>query len=161
MELVRGPDEKVVGLVDYAHNKLSYQRFFPSVEQEFPGHRIIVVLGAPGGKAQERRHELPEEASKHADVLIYTEEDPGPERAEDICREMAEATPAGTCYEVILDREDAIRRAVELGYAGEGPAIVCMLAKGDETRQHVGDSFVPCRPDGEIFLDAARSHRTV
>ena len=56
---------------------------------------------------------------------------------------------------MILDREKAVRRAVELAYAGEGPAIVCLLAKGDETRQHEGDLFVPCRTDGEIFLEAA------
>ena len=75
MELLPSPDPKVVALVDYAHNKLSYQRFFPSVKEEFLGYRIIAVFGAPGGKAYERRHELPQEAAKYADYLIYT--DPG------------------------------------------------------------------------------------
>ena len=158
MELLSTPDQKVTALVDYAHNKLSYQRFFPSVKKEFPGYRIIALFGAPGGKAYERRTELPQEAAKWADYLIYTEEDPANDPLEEICQQMADATPAGTPYEVILDREAAVRRATELAYEGEGPAIVCLLAKGDETRQHEGNDFVPCRPDGDIFQDAVREH---
>ena len=157
MELLPSPDPKVVALVDYAHNKLSYQRFFPSVKEEFPGYRIIAVFGAPGGKAYERRRELPEEAAKYADYLIYTEEDPANDPVEEICQQMADATPEGAAYEVILDREEAIRRAVQLGYEGEGPAILCLLAKGDETRQHEGNEFVPCRTDGDIYEEAVRN----
>lgn len=158
MELLGDPGARVVALVDYAHNKLSYQRFFPSVKKEFPGYRIIALFGAPGGKAYERRTELPQEAAKWSDYLIYTEEDPAHDPVEEICAQMAEATPEGTPYEVICDREEAVRRSVELAYEGEGPAIVCLLAKGDETRQHEGDEFVPCRTDGEIFLEAAEKY---
>lgn len=158
MELLRTPDQRVVGLVDYAHNKLSYQRLFPSIKKEFPGFRIIALFGAPGGKAYERRTELPQEAAKWADHLIYTEEDPAHDPVEEICAQMAAATPAGVPHEVICDREAAVRRAVDLAYEGEGPAIVCLLAKGDETRQHVGDEFLPCRTDADIFQDAVREH---
>ncbi|MGI6230698.1 MAG: Mur ligase family protein [Tractidigestivibacter sp.] len=157
MELLESPDPKVTAIVDYAHNKLSYQRFFPSIKQEFPGCRIIAVFGAPGGKAYERRTELPEVASQYADHIIYTEEDPANDPVEEICQQMADATPKGTSFEVILDREKAIRRAVELGFTGEGPAVLCLLAKGDETRQHEGNAFVPCRTDGEIFQEAANA----
>ena len=86
--------------------------------------------------------------------MIYTEEDPAHDPGEEICAQMAAATPEGVPHEVICDREEAVRRSVELAYDGEGPAIVCLLAKGDETRQHEGDEFVPCRTDGEIFLEA-------
>jgi UDP-N-acetylmuramoyl-L-alanyl-D-glutamate--2,6-diaminopimelate ligase len=151
MELITTPRPEVVALVDYAHNKLSYQRFFSSVAREFAGQQIIAVLGAPGDKAQERRVELPQEASKWADLLIYTEEDPAHERVEDICAEMAAATPAGQAYEVIPDRPAAIARAVEAAFAAPEGALVCLLAKGDETRQHEGDEFVPCETDGAIF----------
>lgn len=159
MELLGKPGDRVVALVDYAHNKLSYQRFFSSVTKEFTGARIIVVMGAAGDKAYERRVELPQEAAKWADHLIYTEEDPGHEPVSEICAQMVANTPEGTSHEVILDREDAIRRATQLAFEGEGPAVVCLLAKGDETRQHVGDDFVPCRTDGEVFLEAAKKYR--
>lgn len=157
MELLRcGDDTRVMALVDYAHNKLSYQRLFSSVKKEFPGYRIIVVMGSVGGKASERRVELPQEAAKWGDHLIYTEEDPGPEDPADICRDMAAATPAGTSFEIILDREEAIYHAVELGVHGEGPALVCLLAKGDEDYQHRGNGYEPCRTDGEVFFEAMK-----
>ena len=159
MELVDSPDPaRVAAIVDYAHNKLSYQRFFSSMAKEFPGRRIIAVLGAPGGKAQERRRELPQEASKWADALIYTEEDPAHERVEDINAEMLAATPADQRAESVPSRPDAIARAVDIAYEEDTPALVCLLAKGDETRQHVGDEFVPCETDAELFLRAMR-HR--
>lgn len=151
MELLTTADPKVCALVDYAHNKLSFQRFFSSVAQEFAGRQIIALFGAPGCKAQERRRELPQEASKWADYLIYTEEDPAREPVEDICAEMAAYTPEGQAFEVICDRPEAIARSVELAFAAPEGAVVCLLAKGDETRQHEGDEFVPCEPDGLIF----------
>ena len=151
MELLPTADPKVTGIVDYAHNKLSYQRFFSSMAQEFAGRAIIAVLGAPGGKAYERRRELPQEASKWADYLIYTEEDPAGDPVEEICSQLAAATPAGQDFEVIVDRPAAIRRAVELAFGYPQGALVCLLAKGDETLQHVGNSFVPCETDGTLF----------
>lgn len=151
MELISTFDPKVIGLVDYAHNKLSYQRFFASVAEEFPGMAVIALFGAPGCKAYERRTELPQEAAKWADVLIYTEEDPAYDPVEEICQQMADATPAGARYEVICDREEAIARSVELAFGFEQGAVVCLLAKGDETRQHRGSQFVPVESDPVLF----------
>ncbi len=81
MELLSSPDNKVTGLVDYAHNKLSYQKLFSSTSKEFPGYGRYVVMGAVGGKAYNRRQELPEEAAKWADLMIYTTEDWDPSDA--------------------------------------------------------------------------------
>lgn len=156
MEISPASTRHVIGLVDYAHNKLSYQCFFESVTKEFPGRKISVVLGAPGGKAQERRRELPEEAAKWADLLVYTEEDPGRERVEDICAEMAANTPEGQDYRVICDRTEAIRYVTQLAQESQDDWLVCLLAKGDETDQHVGEEFVPMVPDGDVFARAMR-----
>ncbi len=69
----------------------------------------------------------------------------------DICAEMSAATPEGQAYEVICDRSEAIARSVEIAFQSPTGAVVCLLAKGDETRQHEGDLFVPCETDGAIF----------
>ncbi len=154
MEVITTPGNQVTAIVDYAHNKLSYQRFFSSMRQEFADHEIIAVFGCPGDKALERRFELPQEAAKWADLLIYTEEDPAHEAVADICAEMAANTPEDAHYEVVIDREEAIARAVEHARTCGRKALVCLLAKGDETRQHRGDRFEPSRTDGEIFEEA-------
>jgi len=157
MELLMTDDDRMVGLVDYAHNKLSYQRFFSSVAKEFPGWNVIALLGAPGDKAQERRWELPQEASRWADLLVYSEEDPAHENPADICEEMVRNTPDGQWCESIPNRPEGIRHCVMtarrmLDEEGTRGVVVCLLAKGDETRQHEGDRFVPCETDGDIFM---------
>ena len=115
-------------------------------------------MGAPGNKAQERRRELPQEASRWADLLVYTAEDPAHERVEDICAEMVANTPEGQDYLVIPDRTQAIRHVVEMALDSGEDWLVCLLAKGDETRQHVGDEFLPMETDGDVFTAAILEH---
>ena len=67
---------------------------------------------------------------------------------------MAANTPAGQDYLVIPDRTEAIREVVRLALASGEDWLVCLLAKGDETRQHVGDEFLPMEPDGDVFASA-------
>lgn len=152
MEIVATPDQHVIAIVDYAHNELSFETLFSSVKHEYPGRRIIALFGAPGGKAQERREALPRVAGKYADLIIYTEEDPAHERVEDICAKLAAHTPAGVSHEEICDREEAVAHALEVARAGAEDAVVLLLAKGDETRQHRGDDY----PEVESDLSLAR-----
>ncbi|WP_239284991.1 UDP-N-acetylmuramoyl-L-alanyl-D-glutamate--2,6-diaminopimelate ligase [Collinsella sp. An2] len=147
MELVPSADGRVLAIVDYAHNELSFKTLFGSVKAEYPERRIIAVFGAPGGKAQERREVLPRVAGEYADLIIYTEEDPAHERVEDICAELASNTPAGVAHAVICDREAAVRRALEAGMDAPEGAVVLLLAKGDETRQHRGDDYPEVKSD--------------
>ena len=145
MELVSSADGRIVCIVDYAHNELSFETLFSSVVKEYPGRKVIAVFGAPGGKAVERRECLPRVAGRYADLIIYTEEDPAHERVEDICAELAANTPAGVAHEEIHDREAAVARAFQ---AAEGEAaVVLLLAKGDETTQHRGDEYPEVKSD--------------
>ena len=158
MEISPASTSHVVGLVDYAHNRLSFQKFFSSVKKEFVDRKIIAVFGCAGGKAYERRQELPKEAAKWCDLMIYTSEDPWNEPTEKICAEMAAHTPAGAAYEVITDRTAAIWRAVEVAQSFEQNSIVCLLAKGDEVEMHLGNEFVPMTPDGDVFAQAMAAY---
>ena len=156
MEVIRCTSKPITAIVDYAHNKLSFETLFSSIKQEYPGQRIIAVFGAAGGKAYERREVLPQTAGKYADLLIFAEEDPAHERPEDICAELAKNTPEGVAHEIIIDREEAFKRAVEI--AGDGkPTVIAFLAKGEEELQHRGDAFEPIKSDSAIaheVLDA-------
>ena len=147
MEVVASADRRVVAIIDYAHNELSYQALFSSVQKEYPGRRIIALFGAPGDKAVERREALPRIAGQYADLLIYTEEDPAHERVEDICAELASHTPAGVAHITICDREEAVAYAIHDAYAHNGESVVLLLAKGDETRQHRGDEYPEVKSD--------------
>lgn len=163
MELIGKPESQVLCVVDYAHNALSYQKFFASMAKEFPGRRIVALIGAPGGKAYERRVELPREAARWASHIVVAEEDPAHDSNEGICREMDANVPAdatladGTpvTHEYVLDRQQAVARCLDVALSYGRPALVCLLGKGDETLIHRGDEFQPMVPDGEAFRRAA------
>lgn len=156
MELVGSGDGHVLAIVDYAHNELSFDALFSSVKRQYPDRRIIAVFGAPGDKAQERRSTLPRVAGAYADLLIYTEEDPAHEAVEDICAELAANTPAGVAYEIIPDREEAVVYALHTALADKRPSVVLLLAKGDETRQHRGDSYPEVKSDLSLAREILR-----
>ena len=156
MELVSSGDRHVLAIVDYAHNELSFDALFSSVKRQYPDRRIIAVFGAPGDKAQERRSTLPRVAGAYADLLVYTEEDPAHEAVEDICAELAANTPAGVAHKIIPDREEAVTRALRTALADERPSVVLLLAKGDETRQHRGDSYPEVKSDLSLAREILR-----
>lgn len=163
MELIGSTQDQVVCIVDYAHNALSYQKFFTSLSHEFPGRTLIALIGAPGGKAYERRRDLPREAARWASHIVITEEDPGLDSNEDICREMDAAIPTDAhladgspvAHEYVLNRQEAIARCLDLALQSDTPALICLLGKGDETLIHRGTEFQPMEPDAQAYRRAA------
>lgn len=135
MEIYSSKDDSVIALVDYAHNKLSFEKVFESVKQEYKSRKIVSVFGCPGNKALNRRVDLPTVADSYSDKIYLTADDPGSERIEDICKSMA-CNIKNTPYEIIEDRGEAIKKAIE--EAGKD-SIVLVLGKGAETLQKCGN----------------------
>lgn len=150
MEIYHSKDEKILGIVDYAHNKLSFQKIFETTKKEYAGRKIITVFGCPGNKAQMRRKDLGEEAGKNADYIYLTEDDPAYETVQGISEEIAEYIKHYTYnYECIPDRSIAIKTAVERVKNSSDQYIILILGKGNELTQksgtgykeYVGDSY--------------------
>lgn len=150
MDVVTGEDGSITAIVDYAHNGMAVQKVLSSIRKSYPQHYLVAVFGATGGKGAERRFEMPPAAAPYADHLIYTEDDPGPEPVEHICRQMVESTPASVTCEIVLDRSNAIRHALHLAKEARRPAVLCILGKGHESRQLRATGPVPMVPDGEF-----------
>ena len=150
MDVMGSDDGRITAIVDYAHNGMAVSQVLSSVRASYPHHRIVAVFGATGGKGAKRRFEMPPAAAPYADHLVFTEDDPGPEPVERICAQMAEATPAGVSHEIVLDRTQAIRHALDLAAASAQPTVVCVLGKGSETRQLRADGPAPMVPDGDL-----------
>ena len=145
MEVYSNADEKVSVIVDYAHNRLSFETLFQSVREEYPGRRIVTVFGCPGYKAYDRRKDLGEIAGKYADLVILTEEDAGEEPVEDICRDIAQYVEQQGCdYTIVPDRGEAIRQAV---MGCHEPTVILLTGKGAETRQKRGIEYIDCPSD--------------
>ena len=64
-------DGRICGIVDFAHNRLSFEKLFDAAFQEYTAYRrIITVFGCPGGKALNRRRELGIIAGLFSDEVI-------------------------------------------------------------------------------------------
>ena len=129
----------VTVLVDYAHNFLSFQKLYESLKADYPGQRIVVVVGCPGGKAQLRRRDIGTLSGQNADYLYLTAEDPF-EDVRSICEEIASfVKPYGTPYEIIEDRAQAVEKAITTAQKGD---VIVLAAKGEEVYQKVRGEYV-------------------
>ena len=156
MEHYRSADGLINAFVDYAHNKLSFEALYSSVKKEYPGSRIVGVFGCPGGKAYQRRYELPQTAAKYADKLYICAEDPGPDPAEEISAEVAKyAAEAGIDYEEIEDRGACIHKAI---MEVRKPTVLLITGKGEETRQKYGTVYAPCRSDADYTMEFIKEY---
>jgi len=145
MEVFRS--EGVDIIVDYAHNKMSFEALFDSTRKEFPEKKIFIVFGCPGYKALGRRRELGDIAGRYAERVFITEEDAGEEPVIKICEEIAEHVKISGCYyEIIPDRGEAIRKAID---SADGDTVILITGKGRETRQKRGLEYVDTPSDVE------------
>lgn len=147
METYTNADGSLHAIVDYAHNRLSFETLFRSVRAEYPGREMAIVFGCPGKKAYDRRRDLGEAAGHWCDRVYLTEEDSGEEDTLDICREIApNVEKAGCPVRIIPNRGEAIRQAV-LDCAG--PSVLLLTGKGRETRQKRGTAYIDTPTDVE------------
>lgn len=151
MEIYTNADDKVIAIVDYAHNRLSFEKLFASVKAEYPGRRVVTVFGCPGRKALDRRRDLGEISGRYSDLVVLTEEDSGEEDTEEICRQIAAYVEGEGCqYSIQPDRGEAIRQAV---LSCEEPTVILITGKGAETRQKRGTEYVDCPSDVAYVQD--------
>ncbi len=155
MESHVSKDGSIIVIVDYAHNKLSFEKLYESTEQEFPDRKIITVFGCPGGKAPLRRRDMGTLAAVHSSMNYLTTDDPGPENPKDICNEIATyIEKEHGKYKIIEDRGKAIREAIL-----KNPGSVILVAgKGNDSTQKVGYGSEPYLTDTKYAEEAIKEY---
>ncbi len=117
-------------IVDYAHTPDSLEKVY----KVFQNTRKICVLGsAGGGRDKWKRPKMGKIAATHCDKIILTNEDPYDENPRQILSEIKSGISKSkfliSNVNEILDRREAIRKALELAQAGD---IVIITGKGAE-----------------------------
>ena len=125
-------------IVDYAHTPDGMHSVLHAAKQLEP-HRLITVFGCGGNRDRTKRPLMGEAACKYSDVVILTTDNPRYEDPEAIIRDI-EAGMSGTTYEVVLDRREAIHRAIALAQPGD---MVMILGKGHEKYQEIQGKTYP------------------
>lgn len=124
--------------VDYAHTPDALENVLRSLRQIAPA-RIITVFGCGGDRDRSKRPLMALAAEFLSDRVIVTSDNPRSEEPMEILREVEKGF-RGASHEVYVDRESAIRRAVELA----GPDDLILVAgKGHEDYQEIAGERHP------------------
>ena len=142
-------------LVDYSHKPGALAGALSGAREAAPGGRVILVFGAGGDRDATKRPEMGEVASRLADRVLLTSDNPRGEDPLAIIDEVRAGMAAPTSCTVEPDRATAIALAV--GEAGPGD-VVLIAGKGHEAVQVVGDRTLPF-DDREVARTALRMRR--
>ena len=140
-------------IVDYAHNGYSFSKLFESIKMDYPNRKIISVGGMVGGKAFNRRKEFGKIVGDNSDYIYLTANDPQFEEVQDICLDIAKYINKKDKYEIIVDRKEAVRKAINRSKKGD---VVVLLAKGGEHYIKVKNENVKYEGDLAIAKSALK-----
>ncbi|MBB5172177.1 UDP-N-acetylmuramoyl-L-alanyl-D-glutamate--2,6-diaminopimelate ligase [Texcoconibacillus texcoconensis] len=120
-------------IVDYAHTPDSLENVLQTATEVCQGS-LTVVVGCGGDRDRTKRPVMAEVACRYADRSIFTSDNPRSEKPELILEDMEAGVPKED-YETIVDRKEAINKAVDQAQAGD---VIVIAGKGHETYQEVG-----------------------
>ncbi len=143
LELVGQTKAGALAYVDYAHKPEALENVLTSV-RPFTTGRVIVVFGCGGDRDKGKRPIMGEIASRLADVVIVTDDNPRSEVPATIRSEIMAATPKGI---EIGDRAQAIRAGVAMLSTGD---TLIVAGKGHEEGQTVGTETHPFSDHQEV-----------
>ena len=132
-ELVPNKKELAI-MIDYAHTAESLENILKATKAYTQG-RVICVFGCGGDRDKTKRPRMGEVAGRVADYTIITTDNPRTEKPEDIIAQIEEGTSKTKGkYEVIVDRKQAIKKAIEMMNTKD---ILILAGKGHETYQEI------------------------
>lgn len=135
MEIYRSADNQLIFVVDFAHNKISFEELFSSVKEMAPDNDIRIVFGSAGGKAENRRADMGHVAGLNTNEIYLTSDDPNFEDSYKIMAEIEEAINVVNPDAKVrsnLDRTGSIYMAYKDAIASGKPTTIVVAGKGSE-----------------------------
>jgi UDP-N-acetylmuramoyl-L-alanyl-D-glutamate--2,6-diaminopimelate ligase len=145
-------------VVDYAHTDDGLRNLIHAARAMTPG-RLIVVFGCGGDRDRTKRPKMGQVAATLGDYVIITSDNPRSEDPAQIASEVEQGVMAagkrrGADYELVIDRRDAIERAISVASAGD---CVLIAGKGHETEQIFADRTIQF-DDRKIAREILQGH---
>jgi len=128
--------------VDYAHTPAALAVVLADVATRAAkrGGRLIVCFGCGGGRDRLKRPKMGAIAAENADYIVLTQDNPRHEEPDRIIRDIVAGFPAGTPWQLELDRKRAIEGVIAMAKAGDA---VVVAGKGHEKTQIIGKTTQP------------------
>ena len=140
--------------VDYAHTPDGLEKLIMAAK-EITKERVITVFGCGGDRDSGKRPLMGAVAGRLSDFTIVTSDNPRSEKPAEIIGKIEEGLlreiPTAD-YLTVIDRKEAIHRAISMAQAGD---VVLIAGKGHETGQIFGDKIVPF-DDRVVAMNALR-----
>lgn len=124
-------------ICDYAHTPDGLENLLRST-REYARGRIILLFGCGGDRDRSKRPQMGEVASKYADFLVLTSDNPRTENPGSIIGDIIKGVSIRN-YIVIVERREAIRYALAIARKGD---TVILAGKGHERYQVLGQKTV-------------------
>ncbi|MEK4359127.1 UDP-N-acetylmuramoyl-L-alanyl-D-glutamate--2,6-diaminopimelate ligase [Paenibacillus sp. FSL M7-1455] len=125
-------------IVDYAHTPDGLENVLKTVK-EFAKGRVITVFGCGGDRDRTKRPLMGKLAAKYSDFVMVTSDNPRTENPDLILKDieagLAEDAVPQDKYRLIVDRREAIQKAIEMASPDD---VVLIAGKGHETYQIIG-----------------------
>ena len=143
-EVTSSAADDITVVVDYAHTDDALRNLLETARPLAP-RRLITVFGAGGDRDRTKRPLMGMVAARLSDVVVVTSDNPrseDPGRIIDEVKRGAEPEMRQRGAEVltIVDRRDAIARAVESAASGD---VVLIAGKGHEKYQEINGRVLP------------------
>ena len=126
--------------IDYAHTPSSYEAVLSMLRKE--STHLIVVFGAGGDRDSLKRPLMGDIASRYADIVIITSDNPRSEDPNIIIEDIKQGIDKELRHKVYteIDREKAIKKAYGLS---SNQSIIVLLGKGPDEYQIVQGKKIP------------------
>ncbi len=139
LERVHGEGDDIQVYVDYAHTPDALQRALMALGGAERG-ALWCVFGCGGDRDTGKRPLMGSAASRNADRVIITSDNPRTEEPGAIISQIESGLVAGVSADVVADRHQAIERALLTASSGD---VVLIAGKGHEDYQIVGTERRP------------------
>jgi len=133
--------QKFTVIVDFAHTPAALENVLMMIK-EFRPRKLITVFGCGGNRDRTKRPVMGEIAVSLSDYVIITSDNPREEDPEKIVLDIEVGIKRlnKDNYEVIIDREKAIERALSIANKND---FVLIAGKGHENYQIIGKEYIP------------------
>jgi UDP-N-acetylmuramoyl-L-alanyl-D-glutamate--2,6-diaminopimelate ligase len=136
--------------VDYAHTPDALERLCETVRELCSG-RLLLLFGCGGDRDRGKRPMMGKAATKNADYVVLTSDNPRSEDPEAIIKDVMPGL-TGSSHETHVDRRDAI--SAIMGQAREGDAVL-LAGKGAESFQDIKGTRHPFSDSEEALAALA------
>jgi len=122
-------------MIDYAHTPDALEKIISTACNSATG-RVVTLFGCGGDRDSTKRPQMGSMAAKYSDFVIVTSDNPRTEEPRAIIEDILSGMDGtDTPYEVIENRRDAIKWAIDNAKSGD---VIILAGKGHETYQIIG-----------------------